>query len=110
MPQVHTRRKIAATLIALTLLAAAADVSIFHRAAIAKHLQAAVANHPKFFELVISLSSGLALLGLLIVLRRLAYSVASSVSYFWTAPQSYDGLELKDRIKFENDIHASRIQ
>jgi hypothetical protein len=107
---VHTLRKIAPTIIALTLLTAAADVSIFHlhRADRAKYLQVVAVIPFRFFELVIALISGLALLVLLIILLRLAYSVASFVGYLWTAPQSYDGLELKDRIKLENDLRANR--
>jgi uncharacterized protein YjbI with pentapeptide repeats len=111
MPQVHTLRKIAPTIIALTLLAAAADVSIFHRADITKHLQAALARiPPRFFEPAVALLAGLALLGLLIILRRLASGVASSVRYLWAPRQSYEGIEPKERITLENDLRANRIQ
>jgi hypothetical protein len=98
------------TIIALAFLAAASDVIIFHPADIAKPLQAAVANPSRFFELAIAQLSGLALLCLLIILRRLAYRGASFVRYLWTPTQPYDGLELKDRINFENDLRANRIQ
>src|ERR1700674_3948827 len=102
MPQVHTLRKIAPPIIALILLAAAADVSIFHRADITKHLQADVAIiPPSFFELAIALLSGLALLGLFIILRRMASNIASFVHYLWSVPQeSFDGLKPEERIKF----------
>ena len=111
MPQVHTLRKIAPTIIALILLVAAADVSIFHRADIAQHFQAAVAIIPRgLFELAVALLTALMLLGLLIIFRRLAPSVGSFAHYLWAAPGSYDGLELKDRIAFENALRANRIQ
>src|ERR1700730_10769165 len=111
MPQVHTLRKIAPKIVALILLAVAADVSIFHRAAIAKHLQAAVAIIPsRFFELAIALLTGLALLSLLIILRRLANRVGCFALYIWAAPGSYDSLDLKDRITFENELRVNRIQ
>jgi len=111
---VHTLRKIASAIIALTLLTVAADVSIFHRTDIAKYLEAAGAiippRPPRFLEFAIALLSGLALLGLLIILRRLASGVAASVRYLWDPRQSYEGLEPKERITLENDLRANRIQ
>jgi hypothetical protein len=107
---VRTPIKIIFAIIAFAFLAATSDVIIFHPEA-ASHLKTGAASIPHgFFELAVALLTGLALLGLLIILRRLAYSVASSVRYLWTVPQSYDGLDLKDRIKFENDLRANRIQ
>jgi hypothetical protein len=64
---VHTLRKIASTIIALILLAAASDVIIFHRADTAKLLSHAggAIIHRRFFEPAIVPLTALALLGLL---------------------------------------------
>jgi hypothetical protein len=114
MPQgVHTLRKIVSTVIALIFLAAAADVSIFLRADIAMLWQAGVAtNPPRFFELAISLLSGLGLLGLLIISRQTVYIVVAFVRLLWATPEQlpYYRLEPKDRISLENDLRANRIQ
>ena len=66
----HTLRKILYTSIALALLAVAADVSIFHRPDIKKYLQSVAILYPRFFELATALLSGMALLTLLVILRR----------------------------------------
>jgi uncharacterized protein YjbI with pentapeptide repeats len=109
---VRALRKVASTIFALALLAVAADAEIFHRPDIANYLQAAVAIiPPRFSELLIALLSGLALLGILIILRRLASSVAASIRYLWGPRQSYGGwLKHKERFDLENDLRANRIQ
>ena len=106
----HTLIEIVLTLIVLAFLVVAPDVIIFRRAHTMTLFRAARVRIPDWiFELAVALLTGLAMLGLLIILRRLAYSVASLVHYLWAVPQSYDGLGLKDRITIENDLCASRI-
>jgi hypothetical protein len=105
MPQgVHTLRKIVSTVIALIFLAAAADVSIFHRADIAMLWQAGVATSPpRFFELAISLLSGLGLLGLLIISRQTVYIVVAFVRLLWATPEQLPYYRLEPKPNFTRE-------
>jgi hypothetical protein len=97
MPRVHTLRKIARTITILALLAAVSYVIIFGRHDLASLLAGAAARVPRAFNLAVALLTGLALLGLFIIVLCRVWRFA------WAAPgQSYDALELKDQIAAEN--------
>jgi len=69
-------------------------------------------SNPQTFHFAIALLTGLFLMGLLSVLRRVVPSIASTVRYLWAATPgaSYDAFEPKDRITAENDLRANQIQ
>ena len=109
----NTLRKIARSAIALIVLAATSDAVIFQRENIAALLRKGIASIPgRFLEPTIALLSGLALLGLFIICRQLAYSVAAFARFLWVTPEQLRDaqLEHKDRIALENDLRANRIQ
>jgi uncharacterized protein YjbI with pentapeptide repeats len=111
MVSVHTRRKITLA-ITLTFLSAASDIVIFHWENTINRLKAGIAGIPHGFrEVVIALGTGLVLLCVLIIFRWAIGSGASFARYLWALPlQTFDELKPEDRIKFENDLRANRIQ
>jgi hypothetical protein len=83
MPSVRTLRKIALRMTTFALLAVVSDVAIFHRSAAADFLGAvvgALVAH-RFFEPAAAVLMGLALLSLLVGLRRLGHNLTSFARY-----------------------------
>jgi pentapeptide repeat protein len=110
MPSMHTLRKIPTLIIAFALLAAVSDVIIFHRGSAADFLRADVIwrVHHGFFEPAIAILMGLALLGFLIVLRRVTHNLAAFARYLWGAPDH--ALKAEDQNAAEKELRTNRIQ
>jgi hypothetical protein len=106
-------RALKETVVAITALAVLTAVSyvvIFGRQEARNILTVAAARVPHAYNFAIALLTGLLLLGLLIVLRRVLPRIASTARYLWAATPSYDSLEPKERIAAENDLRANQIQ